>query len=158
MPVIDKVFWLIAIAVTCANAYILYSRSKAEVARNPELKEGYDNLLKGFLISMNLPWLVMGIGILVGGVQTVYDYSDPRAGNPYVIAFHSTIFILWALSVLWIYVGNGAEFLVKHPGWMNYNIKSPLTLKLLLALFFFGGAFAEIAMWFRTYPLPHSLK
>jgi hypothetical protein len=155
MPVIDRVFWLIAIAVTCANAYILYSRSKAEVARNPELKTGYDSLLKGFLISMNIPWLVMGVGMLIGGVQSVFDYSNPRAGNPYVIAFHSAIFILWALCVFWIYFEGGAEFLVKHPGWINYNIKSVLALKLLLALFLFGGAFAEVAMWFRAPTLPH---
>ena len=154
----DKIFWLIAIAVTCANAYILYFRSKGEVARNPELKEGYDSLLKGFLIAMNIPWVVMGVGILAGGVQSLFDYSDPRTGNPYVIAFHSTVFILWALCVFWIYFGGGAEFLVRHPGWMNYNIKSVLALKLLLALFLFGGAFAEVAVWFRSPILPHPLR
>ena len=153
MPIIDKTCWLIAIAVTCVNAYLLRSRAAAEVARNPDLKEGYDQLFKGYLICLNVPWLVMGIGLMVGGARSVFDYFDPRAGNPYVIAFHLTSLILWALLVFWIYLGGGAEFLVRYPGVMNVDIKSPLTLKLLLGLMLFGGMAAEIVMWSGSLPL-----
>jgi len=155
MPVLEKLFWLIAIAITCANAYILYSRSKVEVARDSGLKEGYDKLLKGYLIFMNVPWVIMGIGIVVGGVQ-ILDYSNPEAGNPYVLAFHFNGLVLWALFAFWIYFRGGAEFLVKHPGWMNYNIKSPLALKSLFAIFLLSGAVAEIAIWFTAFPFPHN--
>jgi hypothetical protein len=74
MPIIEKTFWLIAIAITFANAYLLWSRSKVEVERHPELRAGYGRLLRGYLIFLNLPWLVMGLGILVGGAETVFDY------------------------------------------------------------------------------------
>lgn len=154
MPIIDKAFWLISIAITFANAYFLWSRAKTEVARNPELKAGYDQLLKGYLICLNLPWLVMGLGIMVGGAKTVFDYFDPRSGNLYVVAFHATVLTLWILTVFWIYFSGGAEFLVKHPGVMNADIRSPLLIKLLFAVMLFGGIAAEIGMWSGSFPLP----
>jgi len=153
MPIIDKTFWLIAIGVTCANAYLLRLRAAAETARNPELKEGYDQLFKGYLVCLNLPWLVMGLGILWGGARGVFDYFDPRAGNPYVLAFHVTVFVLWGLMIFWVYLGGGAEFLVRYPGVMNADIKSSLLLKFLLALMLVGGMAGEIAMWSRALPI-----
>jgi len=153
MPIIDKTFWLIAIAVTCMNAYFLRSRAAMEIARDPELKKGYDQLLKGYLVCLNLPWLMMGIGILGGGVHSVFDYFYPRSGNPYVLAFHVTVFVLWALMIYWIYFGGGAEFLVRHPGGMKADITSPLIMKFLFALMLLGGIAGEIAMWTQALPV-----
>ena len=149
----DKIFWSIAIGVTCVNAYLLRSRARKEIERNPELAEGYAQLIKGYLVFLNIPWLVMGLGIIVGGTRGVLDYLDPRSGNPYVIAFHVTGFILWALAIFWIYISGGAEFLVRYPGVMNVDIKSPLVLKLLLALMLTGGMAAEIAIWSGRLPV-----
>jgi len=154
MPIIGKTFWLIAIVMTFANAYILWSRSRAEVFLNPELKPGYDQLLKGYLIFLNLPWLVMGLGILVGGTETVFDYFDPGSGNPYVLAFHATLIILWALCIFWLYFSGGAEFLVRHRGVMNVDIRSPLIIKLLFGLMLLGGVAAEIGMWSGRLSVP----
>ena len=92
--------------------------------------------------------IVIGVGILVGGVQTVFDYMNPREGNPYVILFHITVVVLWALFVMWIYFGEGAEFLARHPGWLNYDMKSAFALKLLFAIMLLGGAIAEVTMRF----------
>lgn len=146
MPIIDKTFWLIAIGVTFANAYIIRSRAREAIARNPDLKEGYEKIFRGYLIYLNIPWVVMGIGILVGGVSSVFDYFNPRAGNPFVLVFHLSIIILWLLSIIWVYFRGGAEFLVAHPGVVN--IKSALVLKFLFALMLLGGVIALIAMWF----------
>src|SRR5438046_8231312 len=101
---IEKIFWVIAIGVTCVNAYLLRSRAQKEIARKPELAEGYAQLIKGNLVFLNIPWLVMGLGILLGGTRDVFDYFDPRSGNFYVIAFHITIIVLWALLILLVYV------------------------------------------------------
>lgn len=153
MAVIERVFWLIAIGVTCVNAYVLRSRARTEIARNPALAEGYEQLVKGYLISLNLPWIVMGLGIMVGGTRGVFEYFDPRSGNPYVIAFHVTGIVLLALEIFWIYLAGGAEFLVKYPGVMNVEIKSPLVLKLLIGLMILGAIAAEIFMWSGRVPM-----
>jgi hypothetical protein len=150
---IEKTSWLILIGVICVNAYLLPSRARTEIERNPELAEGYAQLLKSYLIFLNIPWLVMGAGILVGGTRGVSDYFDPRSGNPYVLAFHVTIIVLWALTIYWVYLAGGAEFLVRYPGVMNVDIKSPLVLKLLFALMLTGGIVAEIAMWSGLLPV-----
>jgi len=152
---IDKVFWVIAIGVTCVNALILRSRARKEIARNPELADGYAQLFRGYLVFLNIPWLVMGVGIIVGGTPGVFDYFKPRSGNPYVVAFHVTVFVLWALAIFWIYIAGGAEFLVRYPGVMNYDIKSPLALKLLFALGLLGGMVAEFMMWSGRLPVPN---
>jgi hypothetical protein len=149
----DKVFWVIAIGVTCVNAYLLRSRARKEIDRNPDLVEGYTQLVKSYLVFFNIPWLVMGLGIIVGGTRGVFDYFDPRSGNPYVIAFHLTGFVLWALTIFWVYIAGGAEFLVRYPGVMNVDIKSPLVLKLLIALMLAGGMVAEIAIWSGRLPV-----
>lgn len=151
---IEKAFWFIAIGVTCVNALILRSRARKEIERNPDLAEGYSQLLKGYLVFLNIPWLVMGLGIILGGTRSVFDYFDPRSGNPYVIAFHITGLVLWALTVFWVYIVGGAEFLVRYPGVMNYDIKSPLVLKLLFAVMLLAGMAAEIAMWSGRLPVP----
>ena len=153
MPVIEKMFWVIAIGVTCLNAYFLWSRAQTEIARNPELADGYRQLIRGYLIEFNLPWFVMGLGIMVGGTHGVFEYLDPRAGNPYVIAFHVTGFVLSALTVFWIYFAGGAEFLIRYPGVLNVDIKSPLVLKLFLGVGLLGGMVAEIVLWSRLLPV-----
>jgi hypothetical protein len=154
MNIIEKSFWLIAIVVTSINAYILKSRSQEAIARNPQLKEGYDKIFRGYLIYLNIPWVVMGIGILSGRVSGVFNYFNPRAGNPFVLAFHLSLVILWVLSVYWIYFRGGAEFLVKHPGLMNIDPKSALSLKLIFALMLLGGIVAMILMWCEHFQQP----
>ena len=153
MPIIGKMSWAIAIGITCLNAYLLRSRAQKEIARNPELADGYRQLIIGHLILFNLPWLVMGLGILVGGTHDVFDYLSPRSGNPYVVGFHVTGIIELALISYWIYLADGAEVLITHPGVMNVDIQSPLVLKLFFALGLLGGIAAEIAIWSGRLPV-----
>jgi hypothetical protein len=99
MPIIDKTIWLLAIGITFANAYMIRSRSRETIARKPELKEGYEKIFRGYLIYLNIPWIVMGNGILVGQVSGVFDYFNPRVGNSFVLVFHLSVIILWLLSI-----------------------------------------------------------
>lgn len=151
---LDKIFWVIAIGIACVNAYLLRSRAQKEIERNPELAEGYAQLVKGYLVFFNIPWLVMGLGIIMGGTRGVFDYFDPRSGNAYVIAFHLTAVIESALTVFWVYFAGGAEFLVRYPGVINVDIKSPLVIKLLVGLGLLGTLAAEIALWSGRLPVP----
>ena len=153
MSVIEKWFWLIAIGVTCLNAYLLHSRAQQEIARNPELADGYRQLITGHLILFNLPWLVMGLGMLLGRTHDVFEYLNPGSGNPYVVGFHVSGIIESALISYWIYVANGAEVLITHPGVMNVDIKSPLVLKLFFAIGLLGGVAAEILIWSGRLPV-----
>lgn len=133
--------------MTVANAFILKKRSKKFIKDDPELEEGYDQLFKGYLIYLNIPWLVMGIGMLLGSVPSTFSYLAPWIGNPFIVVFHLSVVILWVLGIRWIYFENGAEFLAKHKGVFNRDIKSPTVIKVFFGITLIFGAIAMIIMW-----------
>ena len=139
--------WVLFILVTVFNAFYLKNRSKKVVVKQPDLQEGYDQLFKGYLIYLNIPWLVMGIGVLLGGVPSAFSFFKPRDGNIFVLAFHASIVILWILSIWWLYFKGGAEFLVKYPGVFNQDIQSPILLKIYFGLALAGGVMGMVFMW-----------
>jgi hypothetical protein len=94
--------WILFILVTVLNASILRVRSSRIVKEHPELQNGYDQLFKGYLLYMNIPWVVMGIGMIFGGVPSTLSYFAPRHGNLFVVAFHVSVVILWLLGIWWL--------------------------------------------------------
>lgn len=142
--------WIFFILATIINAFILKIRSRKLIADHPDLEAGLNQLIKGFLIYLNLPWIVMGIGMVCGEVPGIFKYLNPREGNPFVIAFHITMLILWILFVWWLYFNSGAEFLVKYPRVFNLDLQSSTNIKVLLAFPLIGGIIAMALMWIRT--------
>jgi hypothetical protein len=140
-------FWVWLILASVFNAFYLKVRSRKFIEKQPELQAGYDQLFKGELIYLNVPWVVAGIGIVFGGVPSFFSYLTPREGNLFVLAFHVTIIVLWILTIWWIYFRGGAEFLVKHPGVFRQDIKSPTLMKILFGVLLAGGIVAMINMW-----------
>ena len=139
--------WIFFILVTVLNAVILKARSSKIVRGRPELQDGYDQLFKGYLLYMNIPWVVMGIGMVFGRVPSTFSYFAPRHGNFFVIAFHVSIVILWLLSIWWLYLRGGAEFLAQYTGAFNRRVRSPLFIKMSFGLSLLGGIAAETVMW-----------
>ena len=85
------------------------------MAANPALVPGYRRLIRAWLIYCNLPWLVMGLGIVLGGVPSVRHYLRPR-GDPYVILFYLSVIADWIWIYRWLFFRGGAEELAAHPG------------------------------------------
>ncbi len=154
--VISNWFWAIAIAITVANAAIFQARANKHVQQNPELGEGYRKIIKGFVIWGNLPWVVMGVGLLAGGVPSMFHFFRPRDGDPFVLMFFGSVFLLWILGTYWLLFKNGAEMIVRHPGVFNVGVKSPTIVKILWFLCLASGFTAVIVMFF--YDLPVSVE
>ena len=152
---VSKIFWIMFIVVTFANAFIMKRRAKKYIEKDPSLKAGYDTIFKGFLIWGNLPWLVMGTGILAGSVPTIFHYFKPQDGNPYVISFFISIFIVWLLGTYWLFVKDGAEMLVRHPGLLRSDFSSPTMIKLFWALGLVGGIAGVVMMSTMDIPIPN---
>ena len=112
----EQHFWIVAIVVTCANAAYYKHRSKYYIEANPDLAEGYSKLIKGYLFWFNIPWVVMVIGCTIGGIPSVFQYFNPQDGDPYVLAWFGSVFLIWMLGTYWLLFMNGAEALAKHPG------------------------------------------
>jgi hypothetical protein len=149
-----RYFWLIAIAVTLANALILKIRSQDYIRQRPELARGYSRLFWGVLFFGNLPWFVMGLGIEFGGVANTFSYFRPRDGNPFVLGFFGVVVLLWILGFYWIFVRQGAEFLIEHPGLFRGKPKSSATIKLFYCLGILGGIVGVIMMLVTDMPNP----
>jgi hypothetical protein len=135
---LEKYFWLIGIFFALVNGYSLRARMKTALPQRPEL-EGYERFALGYTLFYLLPWIVMGVGIMLGGTRRVFDYLDPCSGNPYVIAFHLTIALLIIGLASWGWFFGGAAYLIRY-----IDSRSQLTLKLwlagaVLALFFVLG-------------------
>lgn len=138
MLLLFRYVWIVFVIVTCVNGAIWWYRARPRIARDPGLEEGYRQLIQWWVICGNLPWLVMGAGILFGGVPTVFHYFNPRNG-PFVIAFYVTTVILWVASFYWLFFRKGAEQLVTHPGLLNFPVESPRAVKMFFLLTLAGG-------------------
>jgi hypothetical protein len=148
-----KNFWAAFILMTFVNGAIWWRRSREYRERDPSLTEGYRSLIRGYVTWGNIPWVVMGSGILFGGVPSMFHYFNPRYPNPFVAAFFGSIFVLWAAGTYWLFARGGAEQLINHPGLAQPSINSPLIIKVLWLLCLAGGVAGVTAM-FIVQPQP----
>ncbi len=159
MDFIFKHFWLLLIVATFINSFIIKFNSKKYILKNSDLEEGYSKLFKGMLFYLNIPWLIMGIGMLFGMTKNSFDFFNPKAMNPIVLTFHGSIIVLWVLSIWWIYFNKGAEFLANHPGAIQIQgpgIKKNLTakqIKMFWPIFILGGVFGMYLMWTYSFEI-----
>ncbi len=125
-----RYFWVIAIAVGLINTAITWYRLQNPMQTHPERVPGYRALLRGYGLINTLPWLVMGIGIVFGGVPDILYYLYPGLGNPYVLAWWGTLGLMHAWLIAWLVWNGGAEMLIAHPGFLRGNFTSAKQLKL----------------------------
>lgn len=158
MEIILKEFWIVFILITIINGFWLKIDLKKYSAENPALQKGYDDYVKGYIIYLSIPWIIMGIGNLSGLTNSPLEFFTPRLMNPIVLVFHASLVILWILSIRWVYFKNGAEFIAKHPGLIskpslsgNPNVTSK-QVKLFLPLMILVGMGALIMMWIMDIP------
>ena len=106
-----------------------------------------------YLFWGNLPWIVMGVGLELGGLPSIWSYFRPRDGNPFVLAFFFVVFALWILGFWWLFFARGAEFLAEHPGVLRGFPHSPAMIRIYYCLGLIGGIFGVCFMWFSDIPV-----
>ena len=136
------------------NAIVFKVRSKKYIRENPELEEGYSALIRGFLVWGNIPWLVMGLGMTIGNIPSTYHYFRPQDGNPYVQAFFGSILLIWLMGTYWLFFKNGAETLIKYPGFFRTKLESPWMIKAYWILCLVGGIIGVVLMWNQDVKIP----
>ncbi len=151
-PLFARHAWILFIAVTMINALILKFRSRAHIQRRPELRAGYRRLFNGVLLWGNLPWVVMGIGIVFGGVHSTFSYFRPRDGHSFVLAWLGVVVALWILGFYWLFARRGAEFLVEHPGLLRSTPKNPTSIRFFYCLMVAGGLAGLLFIFFTDFP------
>jgi hypothetical protein len=162
LDLISKYFWLVAILVTGINWAMFRKRAQPYIEANRDLTEGYGALFRGYLFWLNIPWVVMGVGCISGGVPSVWHYLRPRDGNLYVLAWFASVFFLWVFGTFWIFFRGGAETLARHPGAIEFtygfkrkDITQPAIIKTLWILALTGGIVGVALMWSTDIPTPN---
>ena len=74
-------FWLVLIAVNCLNTLIFSFTARAALKEKPELYSGYRQITRGTLVFFNVPFLIMGVGIIAGYAPTMNHYFRLQAEN-----------------------------------------------------------------------------
>jgi len=151
---ITKYFWVLCILVMCVNALVFKVRSRKYIQENPDLEDGYSTLIRGFLIWGNIPWLFMGIGVTFGNIPSIYHCFRPQDGNPFVQAFFGSILFIWLMGSYWLFFRNGAEMLIKHPGFFRTKLESPWMIKIYWILCLVGGVVGVVLMWNQDVQVP----
>jgi hypothetical protein len=146
MDIILRHAWALFLVATFMNALIYRLRSYPHIARDGSLAAGYRSLIWGYLLSGVLPWAIVGLGVVSGGLPSTASLFHPREGNPYVAAFYLSVLAILALATYWMFHG-GAEAVVRHPGLMNIDMKNPGMLKLVWCLMVFGSVLGAVGLW-----------
>ena len=151
--IIFKYLWIGFIAVTLLNGLIIFIRSKTYTKNNKELEEGYKKIVFYFITLGNIPWLIMGIGIVLGYTNTIFDYFRPKDLNSIVLLFHVATLILLLVTFNWAFYRGGAEFLERHKIFGTDDNRGAKEIKAYLGLMIAGGLIAMIAMWAIDVPV-----
>ena len=139
--VIAQYGWLAMLAVVWVNVLLIRRRIRPHREAFPELEPGYRRLIRGFALWMSLPWLVMGIGCMIGEVPTCFHFLFPLVGGPFVWAFWVVCFAEFLILGYWALCRDGAETLVRHPGIVKYSIDSVREMRWMMVA---GSAFGII--------------
>jgi hypothetical protein len=109
---IGRYFWLVCLGIAIYN-YMAGVRSlESKAPSDPTASVDARRLRRWFAIGAVLPWLVMGWGILMGGVPTIWYYFRPQDRNPFVLAWFATMYIEACYFAYWVFVQDGAQKIV----------------------------------------------
>ncbi len=111
-----KYVWIFFLLMGVTNTFIGWRSLLTHIQNNEVLKAKYRYLFTQYAIWTNLPWVVMGTGIVMGKANGVLDYLVPSSGNLAVLIWWGIFFLMNFVITGWIFFGGGAEQLEKYPG------------------------------------------
>ncbi len=154
---LSEYFWLIVLGFAVFN----YRKARGAILTSePTGQVGEAEIyLKRFVLYANLPWVVMGLGQILGYTPTVWYYFRPQDGNPFVIAWLAVAFVTSCAYAWWVLFAGGAQKvrdlkLMAFFGQRSSKPQSLLSIKLLAAigpLFFPVWVYMVVSM---NAPLP----
>ncbi|MEM7187011.1 MAG: hypothetical protein AAF466_10160 [Bacteroidota bacterium] len=148
---IPKYFWVLGIAITFLNVFLMWTRIRGKM-KNPDLSKGYQQLMQGYLMVMIIPWLIMGVGITSGMAEGVFDFVNIRSDQFIVQTFFGYILGVWIVGFYWIFFRKGAEFIERHPGALQmrffvFRANTAISVKIFYVLFLLGIIFVFFVLY-----------
>jgi len=135
-PFAFKYLWIFFLAMGLVNCFLGWRSLLTHIENNEVLKTKYRHLFIQYVIWTNLPWVVMGVGILLGKTQGVLDYLVPSSGNLTVVIWWGLFFLMNFILAGWIFFAGGAETLEKYPGLPTVLSGSTAKIKVVVSVGF----------------------
>ncbi len=160
--IVGRYAWLAFLLFTAA---VLWPSRKLHdrLTDEPTFADADREIRRKVFLWMSVPWLVMGLGQLVGGVPSVWHFLDPRHGGPWMLAFFLSLFALWIASAYWIFFRDGATAIADHQLMVAHGLRGPIELtpnkvKLFFALSLAGGVVAVVLMFTGAFSVPGTVR
>lgn len=161
MNFIGRYFWLIGIVMSFVNYFIIMqrmNRNSQEInGSDPEVQELVKINALYYLVIQNIPLAVMGVGIMSGNVEAVWNFFRPQDKNPYVLLFFGSAVLCWLAGAYWIFLKRGAEKIADHPGVIFTKPVGSVYIKILWIGMAAGGIAGFVAVWYMNIPMPNML-
>lgn len=109
---IGRYFWALALLITAYQYAAGMRLLRSYDATDPRASPAAIALRRQFAVLGSVPWAIMGWGILAGGVPNVWYFFRPQDGNPYVLAWIGSIFVLAFGFAFWVFMLDGAQKVV----------------------------------------------
>jgi hypothetical protein len=110
----SRYFWALSLILTAFN-YLSSERTAATSGPTSLRTSDEAKMLRRQLAVVSaLPWVVMGVGVVVGGVPDVWYYFRPQDQNPYVLSWFGSLFFISLLFAWWVLFRDGAAKAVKY--------------------------------------------
>jgi hypothetical protein len=154
---IGRYFWLVCLVLSLYQYFVGLRSFASKDFTDPQAGEAAIALRRWLFVLSDLPWLVMGFGILVGGVPNVWYFLRPHDGNPYVLAWFGSVLACTLYFTLWVFFLGGAEKVVVlkpfEVKWHRTGFRGTTsgTVQLTVGRVKLFAAFAPIWIGFCTY-------
>ncbi len=155
-PEIDfvfKYFWAIIILTTLGLVYKSWLLIRSEVRSDKSKLEQYRRFLMHASVWLNLPWVLMGAGILTGEVSSLLDFLKPSEGNSFVTLWFICIGVLFLIGTYWVFFLKGAETLERNSGILMIPRWSASNLRLFWILALLWNAGIVALLYFNAFGL-----
>lgn len=109
---LSKWFWLLSIIL--AFQYLYTPQKMRENFETDEDFMEFRSIRRRIFIFSIIPWMVMGVGILYGGVSDIWQYFPSRESSLYVSVFYLVVFVELAFFTIWVLFMGGAKPAAKY--------------------------------------------
>ena len=111
--IIDRWAWMFFIALWIYNGLVWRRRADGLEAEYPDQAQALRTIARGYMLFGIPLWVVMGLGILIGGEVSFFSFLHPRHGGPWVHVFLGMDVGVMLLFAWWAFFHDGISTLQK---------------------------------------------
>ena len=139
MGLVFKYFFFLAALIGVINSAVQKSKLSQFIKNTPNNSEESGKILKGYTLSLTVPFLLLGIIQLAGGYTSPFFVFSLNLSNIFVFLSWLVLICSWGLLFYWIFFKDGAKILVRYNMINGTKTINELTVKIYVVLMILGG-------------------